>query len=234
MQPIAVDVFEKIGYCPASATGEYAISQIATTPYVFPSAAMGMEVYSSDNTNDKAGGTGALTVEIKYLTNTFREKSEIVTVNGTTVVATVATDIFRVNSFRVLTAGSTRAATGKIDLRNLADTPIYASIAIGQTDAKQIIYTVPAGRKLIIDEIYVSNTAATALKHTTVFLKSGIGDAAATTVFEPRFQIGLDQSTLPIVLENPIVVLEKRDVMMSCIGIAAGIVNATVRGRLEA
>jgi len=231
MRPISNDIWERVGYQPAShATTQYAISQIAAA-YVFPTAAMQMEVVSSDNTNDKAAGTGALTVEIIYLDNTYKEKREVVTLNGTTVVATTATDIFRVNRFRVLTAGATGAAAGKIDLRNLADTPIYASIAIGQTESRQIVYTVPAGRKLIIDEMYLSNTAATALKYTNIELKNNI--AAGSAIFENRFLIGLDQSTANIYFENPIVIPQKRDVKMITFGVAAGVVCATVRGRLE-
>jgi hypothetical protein len=232
MKPLSDNIFELIGYQPAShATIEYSVSQIAAA-YAFPAAGgIQMEVVSSDNTNDKVAGTGALTVEIGYLNASYQERKEIVTVNGTTEVATVATDIFRVNSFRVLTAGTLGAAAGKIDLRAVANTPIYATIAIGQTEARQIIYTVPAGKRLIIDEMYLSNTAATALKYTNVALKSSI--APGSVIFQNRFLIGLDQFPLPAKLENPIVIGEKRDVKMVTWGVAAGIVCATIRGRMN-
>lgn len=79
----------------------------AGASYTFPAAEMQMEVVSSSANDDGSpAGFGARTVIIDYLDDAYAEKSETVTLNGTTAVATTATDIFRVNRFRVKTAAN--------------------------------------------------------------------------------------------------------------------------------
>lgn len=132
--------------------------------YVYPSAEMGMEVVSSDNTNDKAGGNGVLTVRINYLNVALQEKETTVTLNGTTAVPTSVTDIYRVNFFRAASVGSSGKAAGNINLRHLTDTPVYAQIEAGYTRARNIFYTVPAGKALYITSIAFSSALSTAVK----------------------------------------------------------------------
>lgn len=71
-----------------------------STQYVFPIAAQQMEVVSSDNTKDIPTGTGALSVTIYYLDGSYVERSETVTMNGTTPVLTTHNNLYRINSFR--------------------------------------------------------------------------------------------------------------------------------------
>lgn len=207
--------------------------------YVFPLAAQGMEVYSTDNTNDKAGGTGALTVKIWYLTNTFVEKTEVVTVTGTTNAETVATDIYRVNAFRVMTAGATGAATGTISLRNKADhSTVYSQIAIGQTRARNSIYTVPVGKTLYITQLSFSVGHSSGGRYCRFTLRATYDDQAqaATTLFYPYYEIGIQDSAHNMHLDFPIMFPAGTDVKMSVIGDAANadaICTCAYRGWLE-
>lgn len=129
--------------------------------FAFMPAAAGLELVSdsADDDGDPAG-SGAQTVKINYLTSAFEEKSEIVTLNGTGVVATTALDIFRINSFRVQTAGAGKKAAGNIIIRELDDAPTFSQIAVGQTRARNMAYTVPAGKTLLIKEIMIASAAA--------------------------------------------------------------------------
>lgn len=128
--------------------------------YVFPSnSGIQMRVVSTDNTNDKAGGTGALTVDVHYLDANGAEREETVTVNGTTPVNTVATNIRRVQDFHVKSAGSTGLAAGKISLTNTAGTVTYSSIGANNGRSRQAIWTIPAGKVGFINEILVSGNA---------------------------------------------------------------------------
>ena len=112
-----------------------------------------MKVTSTDDTEDAPGGTGALTIEITYLDDTFTEKTEIVTMNGRTEVLTTATDIFRINHVRVKTGGSTNFNQGTIYVFDDAsgssggtptvDTDVYAIIPPGYAEDSQCIFTVP-------------------------------------------------------------------------------------------
>jgi hypothetical protein len=207
--------------------------------YVFPLAEQGMEVYSTDNTNDKAGGTGALTVKIWYLTSTFVEKSETVTMTGTTNAETAATDIYRVNAFRVMTAGATGAATGTISLRNKTDhTTVYSQIAIGQTRARNSIYTVPIGKTLYIGQLSFSVGHSSGGRYARFTLRAKYDDIIKTvsTLFYPYFEIGIQDGAYNMSLEFPIKFPAGVDIKISVIGDAGNadaICTCAYRGWLE-
>lgn len=72
----------------------------------------------STSANDAAAGTGARTVKITYFTATLTGPfTETVTLNGTTPVNTVASDICFIERLEVLTVGTTGAAVGTINLK---------------------------------------------------------------------------------------------------------------------
>jgi hypothetical protein len=123
--------------------------------YVWPAAEQRMEVVSS-SALDTADGTGAQSVHLVYLDSDFVEHTEDIELAGLTPVATEATDIYRINHLWVLTAGTGGVAAGDIDIRNLANTPIYSRIPSGLTRARNAIYTVPAGICLYISQINYS------------------------------------------------------------------------------
>lgn len=73
---------------------------------------------ASANANDSSAGTGARTVRITYFTATWTGPfTETVTLNGTTYVNTVATDICFIESIEVLTVGSTGSNVGILTLK---------------------------------------------------------------------------------------------------------------------
>jgi len=117
--------------------------------YIFPAAPQQMKVVSSSS-SDGAGGVGARQVEIYYLDSNYAEHEELVTLNGTTAVNTVATDILRINDFHVTDAGSSKCAVGNIDIKNLAGTETYSRISATRNASLQAIWTVPEGMTLYI------------------------------------------------------------------------------------
>lgn len=123
--------------------------------YVYPTSAMQMEVVSSSG-DDASGGTGIKTVELTYLTSDFTEGSEIITLNGTSTVTTVATNIYRVNNFRAKTVGTGGKAAGNIDVRHRSGSPIYSRISTNMTRARNSAYTVPKDKKLYVTNITFS------------------------------------------------------------------------------
>lgn len=137
--------------------------------YVWPSiAGQQMEVISDSAEDDydktPVAGTGARSVIIMYLSPTLVEKTETVQMNGTGAVATTATDIARVQGFRVVTAGSTGAAVGTISLRFKdvsVHTPIYSQIAPKYNRARNVTYTVPTGKCLYVTSTTIGVYGAT-------------------------------------------------------------------------
>ena len=208
--------------------------------YVQPTAGMQMELVSS-SANDAAAGTGARTVEVTYIeATTYLEKKEIVTLNGTTPVATVAVNMFRINKLRVLTTGSGQKAAGKIDIRHLSDTPIYGTILAGMNESQQCIYTVPAGKTLKIKMINCALGSSAAGKSTTFCLKSNYdhelaklnGAGATAVLYEAHTVLSMD-SAVTIAFPDPIVFPEKSEIVVTCVGTAAGIATYDARGVLE-
>lgn len=226
----------KIGYQATVNNTEIDLWNVAAA-YVFPAAAQQMEVYSS-STNDAAGQTGALTVKIWYLTSSFVEKTETVTMTGQTAAATVATDIYRVNAFRVMTTGTGKAAAGTISLRNLADTPIYSQIAVGQTRARNSVYTVPVGKTLYISQVIYSTGNKSGNRFVKFTLRATYDDkvGATTGIFYPYNEIGMQDGAIAVHLDLPIKLIAGTDVKISAVSdssSADAVCTGSYRGWLE-
>lgn len=103
-----------------------------------PASAMQLEIVSSsaEDDPDKGGGvigTGVHQVRLAYQDGSLVSKEEIITLNGTSVVTTVATDIYRISGLTAIVMGTSSAAVGSIVLRHLSNSPEYARIWAGDT-----------------------------------------------------------------------------------------------------
>lgn len=203
--------------------------------YIFPATAQQMEVVSS-SASDAAAGTGARTVEIFYLDNTYAAKTEVVTLNGTTPVATVATNMLRVNYFRVKTVGTGLTNAGDIDIRNLADTPIYSRIAAGASSSFDCIYTVPLGKTLYMYNILYSAGSNVANRPVRYITRANYDNVVneKTTFFYPYTNIIITDGSCDVPVESPTRVPETVDIKINAIspdGASYG--SVTVRGWIE-
>jgi len=197
------EVFTKNGYNGALSSTEQTLWAVGGD-YVVPSSAMQMEVVSSD-VNDTGAGTGAQSVEIHYLDNTYAEKSEIITLSGTVAVPTVATNILRINTFRVKTVGTGGKNAGNIDVRNLADTPIYSRIAIGINRAINCTYTVPAGKALYICNLLFSAGSNVANRPVKFITKATYDNISKTVVnfYIPYTNVIITDGSVDVPIECP-------------------------------
>jgi len=235
--------WRKVGYVPAVAAGNYAVWGVASD-YTFLAAATRPIVVSTSVADIMTSGTGAWQVMVVYLDTNYAEKSELVNLNGTTDVVMTATDVFRVNALFVVSTGTGLVAAGIITVKNNGKTLTLASILVGENTSKQIIYTVPAGKTLELFDGIVSNSATTALKRTTFKIMSNycnVCDAIRINATGPilftDFQVEVDQSSAPIYFgraedykENSLRYPEKTDIICKVLGIAAGIISATITG----
>jgi hypothetical protein len=114
--------------------------------YSFPSSASQMTV-SSDDANDTSAGSGARSVLITYLDASYENQTELVTLNGTTAVNTVATNILRIQNIVVATgatnAGKIYIGTGTVTGGVPAN--IYDMIPVGRSASNSAFFTVPSG-----------------------------------------------------------------------------------------
>jgi hypothetical protein len=163
--------FELEGYNGNIGTADEEVWQVPTATqklYVWPAAAATVKVKSS-SANDTAAGTGARTAQITGLLDGYIEDTEIVTLNGITNVDS-AKAWLRINEVKVLTAGTGGVNAGNITVKDNTDTDILSWIEIGENISFQIIYTVPAGQSLLVDEI-IGTAAGNKNVHAHLFIR---------------------------------------------------------------
>lgn len=182
---------------------------------------------------DKSATLGAHAVNIGYLTSAFAEKSEIVILNGTTVVPTVNLDLYRINSFRVISAGTNNKPTGNLSLRNLADTPVYSYITAGFTRARNSAYTVPASKTLYVVEFTVSFGYAANQTHYARLYTKATQNAGFRTpgIFYPFTEVVCANSAATVTLPCPTLLLSGVDIKVSGVSsTTTGIASVALRG----
>lgn len=151
------------GYIATSATTEVAVNG---TTYTEQTSGAQRSLKSS-SVNDAAAGTGARTVRVTYctlasdgtITGPF---SEVVTLNGTTAVAMVATNVALIDRIEVLTVGSGGVPAGAISLYtdNAGAGSVIASIAAGDMRTYMAHAYVPSGRHMHINDVILDSGEA--------------------------------------------------------------------------
>jgi len=119
-----------------------------------PSASGEQMTVISDNNKDGAGTqTGVLTIRIHYLDATGAEQTEDITMNGTTGVNTVATDIRFINDMYALTVGSSGVSDGNISIYKQGGSianDLYSLIGKGGNKSLVPHRMVPLGKTLYL------------------------------------------------------------------------------------
>jgi hypothetical protein len=116
-----------------------------------PAGGEQMTVVSEDDADNGATTTGVLTIRIHYLDLNGDEQTEDVTLDGTTPVDTVATNIRFVNDMYALTVGSNGVAEGHIKIYAKSDSGlVYNMIAEGGNKSMVPHRMVPKDKTLIL------------------------------------------------------------------------------------
>jgi len=170
---------------------------------VFPTANETWEIVS-DSANDTLAGSGARTVLVNYLDDSYVAQSTTVNLNGTSAVE-VATDCFRPNNMLVIASGANKFNEGEITLQvSSGGNPrgfIMATIGLSQ----DTYTTVPAGKTLILVKLspYLGKDDSGNLKGLAEFF--GTNTLLTTGVF-PVYQ-----NTFDVDFEVPFAIPEKTD-----------------------
>lgn len=144
--------------------------------YPWMTAATSLEVVST-SASDSSAGVGARTVTIFGLDANYVEVNQTITLNGTTPVV-VPTQLLRINSVLIMSAGSTKVNVGDINIRRVTGGLIQAQIPVGYGITRQSIFTVPAGHTLSVHSILFAQTRSGGVdKNITVanFIQSPLG-----------------------------------------------------------
>ncbi len=136
----------------------------ATRVSNFPPISQQMQVVST-SANDTAAGTGARQVTIDYLTEPssifgFKRFSEEVLLNGVAPVNTIATNISRIEKFRVSKVGTTAVAQGDISLQSVGGVTTYELIPTGENINRTAVHFVPNRYMSIVTDVMFGTTTA--------------------------------------------------------------------------
>lgn len=188
---------------PSSTTIIFSNVTSSTFPNNQPSTAQQMRIVST-SASDTVAGIGAQQVEITYLTPApdFEKRTEIVTMNGTTPVNTVATNIFRVDYVRVSRAGSAGVAIGAISLQNTLGTITFERIGAGSLNSASLTHYIPKGYGSIITDFTFGCTTTAGTVFSIVATKI---DPSGNHVGDIEFQSEVAEGALPNNLVTPIV-----------------------------
>lgn len=122
------------------------------TAYTFQTSAVPMQIRST-SANDTVGGTGAQTVMIRMLDGDYNESLVIANLNGVTPVP-IGTYLHN-NQFLIIPpTGSALTNVGNIILETVAGAVLQGFILAGKGIQRSMLYTVPAGKTLIVDNLY--------------------------------------------------------------------------------
>jgi hypothetical protein len=187
---------------------------------------------------DKSNSAGAHLVKVDYLTGAYAEKSEIITLNGATAVATTNTDIFRINSFRIIFAGTDEKATGNLSVRETDDSPVYSYITAGFTRARNCAFTVPASKTLYVVQYSASwaTTGNANKEYARVYTRANVEPSTRFNtggLFYAYTEISMQNSTVVVDFDLPTKLPAKTDIKVSGIATATGAATVVLRGWLE-
>ncbi len=139
-----ITVSRATGYVATSSTSGVAIR---STTYA-PQGANAQRSYKSSSTSDAPAGSGALTATTNYLNTSFVLKQDTVTLNGTTAVNSIQTDIAFVESMVVTTVGTQgggNAGTISLFTTTAGGGSVWASIAASDSTTYYAQHYVPTG-----------------------------------------------------------------------------------------
>lgn len=154
---------------------------------------------------DSAGGTGARKVLIDYIDSSGASLTETVTLNGTTPVNTVATDIKWINDLIIIEAGTGLYASGTISLYSgiSGGGVVMGQIISGSSKLQSSYYYVPAGKNAYVTRVSMTtdDKSQTFLQVTEDFSAYGGG----SNVTHTKHQIYVERRTADMDFAVPIV-----------------------------
>lgn len=199
--------------------------------YPFQTSAQALEIVS-DSADDAAAGTGMRTVFVQGLNASYEPISETVSLNGLTAVPLV-NSYLRVNSTTGATAGSGGTNAGTVTLRLAGGGATANVIGLGDGKAHSAIYTVPAGKTLLMSTFLaqILRQGAANYAEMTLFIRTFGGPWVSRQLFSLVSQATSSLQARP---GYPIPVTEKADIRFTVVDVSANNTDltATIVGAL--
>lgn len=168
----------------------------------------------SDDANDDAGGTGALTVQIYGLDASFAEQNETLTMDGVTPVTSSGTYI-RIFRAVVRTAGSQGENDGTITVDGTTSGAVLAKILPLMNQTLMALWTVPASKTAYLTHFYAATSSN---KATEVLLRV----RPENEVFHVNKLVTINQGTTILPYDFPLPITAKSDISVSASAVGGG------------
>jgi len=137
----------------------------------------------STDANDTSAGTGARYVQIRGVDANWNEKTETITMTGTTPVVTVSTWM-GINRLTVLSSGTGKKNAGTITVTSSGTATIMSSISVGVSLSQQLAYFIPANHNLFIEWAYFNATKLTGGGVPNITITAKLYTAAGNTEYD--------------------------------------------------
>lgn len=208
-------------------------SSVASALYPFQTSAKSLEIVSSSASDTFTGGVGAISVMLTLLDANYNTSSQIVLMNGTTVVAIPGGPYLRCNGLVVNSAGTSLTNVGNITLRVASAGATQAYMPAGIGVANQAIFTVPNGYSFVAHAFYanIPGTGGGAAWADLGFYLHSNGSTAGLYQRFPYTCVasGISQVTLP----QPIAIPQHVDMILRATNVSATMnLNSSFQGVL--
>lgn len=180
----------------------------------------------SASPNDSSAGTGIQKVIINYFDINWVLKSEVVTLNGTTLVLTGQSDIFRIESFEAYQVGSDQFASGTITLKSTDGTRLFAQIDPAFTSFLKALHFVKPGTSEQLIDLIASCPTSGGVMFLVFTTKDNTPDGGGL-VLKPEFGFVLAGNSLPISLQVPVICDARYSVQGLSMGVAVKALSAS-------
>lgn len=177
----------------------------AATPFSVPASERQLQVVS-DSASDSSNGTGAQQVTIDYFDSPdsgWTKRRETLTLNGTTAVKTVATNIYRIDRFWVNRTGTGRFPVGTVSLKSTDGLNTYEKIDPGQNTSRSAVHFIEKGFNCQITDF---NIGVSTNQGITFVLVGTEEDTDGNTVTMGKDQVDLNSGGFHAAYNSPIVV----------------------------
>lgn len=175
---------------------------LANAAFTQPTDGIQMELVSND-VGDDSVGAGAQLVRITYFTKTtWLRKTTDVIMDGTTIVNTTATDIYRIDKAEVIKG---RPAIGTITIKDTTGATLYGQIEPLTTYMERAMAYVETGKRCVVTDILISTQSKEGIIFR-AFKSDKVGDNIVTrgrysaTMVEDALPL---EFNLPFSVENP-------------------------------
>ncbi len=177
--------------------------------YPFQSSAQSLEVLSASG-DDTSAGTGARTITLIGLDANYAEQTQVITLNGTSVVAITGTWL-RVHRCSVTTAGTGGVNAGLITVRIASAGATLLVIGAGNGQTLMAVYTIPAGITGYMLSYYCSANATPTPPYCDIKLFT----RPSTGVLNLKHQQALGPGYFYHKFEAPFKITEKTDIYLN-------------------